>query len=175
MMTSSNGTIFRVTGPLWGESAGHRWFPLTKVSDAELCARTNGWANNRHAGDLTRHRAHYDVSVILRSMIFPKWFTFWIPSLCSPQLSCGDICQIWQWLKESYKYFCKIENFHNEEILKRSFNNPHLRSPPLIRPNYRKISNIRRTKSPNLNVSRLVLLLSLPNPTKPGVKSRMKI
>ena len=40
---------------------------------------------------------------------------------------------------------------------------------------YRKISNIRRTISPNLNVSRLVLQLSLPNPMKPGVKSRMKM
>ena len=40
---------------------------------------------------------------------------------------------------------------------------------------YRKISNIRRTKSPNLNVSRLFLQLSLPNPMKPGVKSRMKM
>ena len=28
---------------------------------------------------------------------------------------------------------------------------------------YRKISNIRRTKSPNLNVSRLVVQLSSPN------------
>ena len=40
---------------------------------------------------------------------------------------------------------------------------------------HHKISNIRRTKSPNLNVSRLVLQLSLPNPMKPGVKSRMKM
>ena len=36
MVTSSNGNIFCVTGPLWGESTGHRWIPLTKVSDAEL-------------------------------------------------------------------------------------------------------------------------------------------
>ena len=34
-MTSSNGNIFRVTGPLWGESTGHRWIPLTKASNAE--------------------------------------------------------------------------------------------------------------------------------------------
>ena len=40
---------------------------------------------------------------------------------------------------------------------------------------YRKISNIRRTKFQTLNVSRLVLQLSLPNPMKPGVKSRMKM
>ena len=37
---------------------------------------------------------------------------------------------------------------------------------------YRKMSNIRRTESPNLNVPRLVLQSSLPNPMKPGVKSR---
>ena len=35
-MTSSNGNIFRVTGPLWGESTGDRWIPPTKASDAEL-------------------------------------------------------------------------------------------------------------------------------------------
>ena len=40
---------------------------------------------------------------------------------------------------------------------------------------YRKISNIRRTKSQNLNDSHLVLKSSLPNPLKPGVKSRMKM
>ena len=36
MMTSSNGNIFRVTGPLCGEFTVHRWIPLTKASDAEL-------------------------------------------------------------------------------------------------------------------------------------------
>ena len=41
--------------------------------------------------------------------------------------------------------------------------------------NYCKIFNIRRTKPQNLNDSRLILQLSLPNPLKPGVKSRMKM
>ena len=36
MRTSSNGNIFRVTGPLCGEFTGHRWIPLTKASEAEL-------------------------------------------------------------------------------------------------------------------------------------------
>ena len=36
MMTSSNGNIFRVTGPLCGEVTGHRWIPCTKASNAEL-------------------------------------------------------------------------------------------------------------------------------------------
>ena len=32
MITSSNGKVFYTTGPLWGESTGHRWFPITKGS-----------------------------------------------------------------------------------------------------------------------------------------------
>ena len=36
MVTSSNGNIYRVTGPLCGKFTGHRWIPLTKSSDAEL-------------------------------------------------------------------------------------------------------------------------------------------
>ena len=40
---------------------------------------------------------------------------------------------------------------------------------------YRKVYNIRRTKSQNFNVSRLIMYLSLPDPLKPGVKSRMKM
>ena len=35
-VTLSNGNIFHVTGPLWGESTGHWWIPLTKTSDAKL-------------------------------------------------------------------------------------------------------------------------------------------
>ena len=69
MMTSSNGNIFRVTGPVCGEFTGSRWIPHTKSSDAELmfsliCARRDGWVNNGEAGDLGRHRAHYDVIVM---------------------------------------------------------------------------------------------------------------
>ena len=40
---------------------------------------------------------------------------------------------------------------------------------------YRKISNIRRTPNQNLIDSRLIMQLPLPNPLKPGVKSRMKM
>ena len=40
---------------------------------------------------------------------------------------------------------------------------------------YRQISNISHTKSQNLNVSPLVLQLSLPNLLKPCVKLRMEM
>ena len=72
MVTSSNGNIFRVTGPLWGEFTGHWWIPLTKANDAGLwsflfiCGWINGWVNNREAGDLRRHCAYYDVTVMWR-------------------------------------------------------------------------------------------------------------
>ena len=36
IMTSSNGTIFRVTRHLRGEFTGPRWIPRSKASDAEL-------------------------------------------------------------------------------------------------------------------------------------------
>ena len=36
MMTSSNGSIFRVTGHFCGECTGPRWIPYTKAGDAEL-------------------------------------------------------------------------------------------------------------------------------------------
>ena len=55
-------------------------------------------------------------------------------------------------------------------------NNSHYRpSKQWISPIYRKVSNIRRTKSHHLKDSRTVLRLSLPNPLKPDVKSRMKM
>ena len=50
MMTSSNGNIFRVTGPLCGEFTGYQWIPLTKASDASdvslICA-LNKWLNTQ--------------------------------------------------------------------------------------------------------------------------------
>ena len=30
MMTSWHGNALHITGPLWGESTGHQWIPLTK-------------------------------------------------------------------------------------------------------------------------------------------------
>ena len=47
--------------------------------------------------------------------------------------------------------------------------------PKLSWVNYRQVSNISRTKSQHLQYSPTVLRLSLPNPLKPDVKSRMKM
>ena len=69
MMTSSNGNIFRVTGPLCGEFTGLGEFPAQKPVTRSfivsfICAWINDWVNNREAGDLRRHRGHYDVNVM---------------------------------------------------------------------------------------------------------------
>ena len=89
IMTSWNGNIFRVTGPLWGESTGHRWIPHTKASDAELwCFR---WSTPQLTveqtmetpGDLRRHWAHYDVIKMLcdNQQNFWVWWYHIEPSL----------------------------------------------------------------------------------------------
>ena len=38
-----------------------------------ICACISGWVNNREAGDLRRHRVHYDVTVMYRFSIMNIW------------------------------------------------------------------------------------------------------
>ena len=74
MMTSQNGNIFRVTGPLCVEFTGHRWIPLTKGQSLGafifclICVWINGCVNNRETGDLRRHRAHYVTEMEARTL-----------------------------------------------------------------------------------------------------------
>ena len=42
-----------------------RWALMSSL----ICAWINGWVNNREAGDLKRHRAHDDVTVMGNNMI----------------------------------------------------------------------------------------------------------
>ena len=50
-----------VNSPHKGQWRGALMFTL-------ICARINGWVNNREAGDLRRYRAHYDVIVMVNSL-----------------------------------------------------------------------------------------------------------
>ena len=67
MMTSSNGSIFRVTGHLCGEFTGHRWIPRTKASDVFFDLRLNerlskqswGWWFETPSRPLWRHSNAY--------------------------------------------------------------------------------------------------------------------
>ena len=46
------------------------------------CVWINGWVNNREAGDLTRYRAHYDVTIMCREDAFANafWAIFYEPA-----------------------------------------------------------------------------------------------
>ena len=60
-----------VNSPHKGQWHGALMFTL-------ICARINGWVNNREAGDLRRYRAHYDVIVMdhLRTWPWQKNIVF---------------------------------------------------------------------------------------------------
>ena len=91
-MTSSNGNIFRVIGPLGREFTGHQspvnslhkcqWRTALKFS--LICAWVNSWVNNCEAGHLRRHRAHYDVSVMdCVDSVTQSWAWYWYQYLCN--------------------------------------------------------------------------------------------
>ena len=83
MMTPSNGNIYRATGHLCREFAGHWWIPLTigqwrrALVFSLICAWINGLVNNREAGDLRRHRAQYDVTVIIIPFSLKQYHGCW--------------------------------------------------------------------------------------------------
>ena len=59
-----------VNSPHKGQWRGALMFSL-------ICAWTNGWVNNRDAGDLRRYCAHYDVIVIYFSRPVMFWSRIW--------------------------------------------------------------------------------------------------
>ena len=66
IMTSSNGNISGVSGPLCREFTGHhkgQWRGDFMFS--LICALNKGWVNNLEANHLRCHRTHYDVTVML--------------------------------------------------------------------------------------------------------------
>ena len=75
------------------------------------------------------------LSFFFRSVIFPIFSSSSKHTLTvknrvyvwrvSPQLSCGDTCQIWMWFEQNDIHFCKIENFAYWKVNERSFSNPH--------------------------------------------------
>ena len=118
MMTSSKN-IFRVTG---------QWRGALMFSF--ICARINGWVNNGDAGDLRRHRAHYDITVmvimgalllietlIVITMGMLLCLRMW-PSFYFPQYSCHQPCQYHVQRDtrgiEAYKFRC----LNHREVLR---------------------------------------------------------
>ena len=69
MTTSSDGNISALLALRVGirrspENSPHKGQWHGALMFSLICAWTKGWVNNREAGDLRRHRTHYDVSVM---------------------------------------------------------------------------------------------------------------
>ena len=60
-----------------------------------ICARMNGWVNNREAGDLRRYLAHYDV-IVMRSSTFMPLIPKCMPL---PHLNHEILYAAQQWVK----------------------------------------------------------------------------
>ena len=92
IMTSSNGNIFRITGPLWGEFTGHWWIPPHKgqwrgaLMFPLICAWINGWVNNPEAGNLRHHCAHYDA--IVMCWLGVSMSEYWTSSASIAEIRC---------------------------------------------------------------------------------------
>ena len=80
-MTSSNGNIFRITGPLWGESTRDRWIPLTKASDTEH------WCFLLSVPEQTVEQTN-ETPVIRDTitLIITPLYCFWVCAACLPHM-----------------------------------------------------------------------------------------
>ena len=70
----------------WPFVRGIHWWPVDSPHKGQwrgalmfslIYASTNSWANNRDAGDLRRHRAHYDVTVMANSKFIGPSDVIW--------------------------------------------------------------------------------------------------
>ena len=77
-----------VNSPHKGQRRGALMFSL-------ICAWIHGWVNHCEAGDLRRHRAHYDVIVMHRPVILPvKWDTYCYTAIPVQPIIDGWRCSI---------------------------------------------------------------------------------
>ena len=104
----------------WPFVRGIHWSPVNSLHKEPvtrsfmlylICAWIKGWVNNREAGDLRRHRAHYDVTVMCfwkfplpadNMIITMKW-----------NIIMNNIINVMIWfikmiIKSKLKYWCKI-------------------------------------------------------------------
>ena len=108
--------IFRVTGPLCGEFTGHRWIPLTKARDTELwcflwsAPWIHGWVNNREAGEMRRHHAHYDV------IIMELWVSHKVSFVCEDgPTNDKETDGLWTFVtRYVFSVTCNAQNLKNE-------------------------------------------------------------
>ena len=102
MMTSSNGNIFRVTGPLIHRSpvnSTHKGQWRRALILPLIFVWTNGWVTNRDAGDLRRYRAHYHVTEIF----------------CGKRYAIGYLHSLWVACKLNVNNCCSVSEVSNRE------------------------------------------------------------
>ena len=106
MMTSSNGNIFSVTGPLCGEFTGHRWIHLAKASDAGLWCFL--WSSPEQTVELIiQKKARVCVSnvFVLENNKF-KCFIFLLSKMSKSQRKQMCLCEnsVWVERHDSWRY-----------------------------------------------------------------------
>ena len=111
-----------VNSPHKGQWRGALMFSL-------ICVWINGWVNNREAGDLRRHRGHYDVNVMCTerlqfkepvgvfsacriNKVEMKWFLYYITNNTSENWLLEDymlrLCEIWCYFIDEMWSKCSI-------------------------------------------------------------------
>ena len=83
-----------------------------------ICAWTNGWANNRDAGDLRRHRDHYDVTVMCCINVTSHFMKLIWNQFIDPQrrkdaktMCLAIIFQHWDGTGDGNHFCCKTDTF----------------------------------------------------------------
>ena len=86
--------------PVTGEFPSQR--PVTMFS--LICAWINDWVNNREAGDLRRHRDHYDVIVMIMYCI--RCYKIWLCDLLTHVNQCWVIVNLthFGWVQHTLIY-----------------------------------------------------------------------
>ena len=123
MMKSSNRYIFRVISPLCGESTGHWWFLLPKISDAELWCflwcepeqtaeqsnQSIRWWFETTSRSLWRHCNTSGALLPINKPPVVTIFKAYYDLVCSDKV----LCQMWTYLRNFLKFketICLIAN-----------------------------------------------------------------
>ena len=110
IMTSSNGNISAllalcVVNPLVNSPHKGKWRRAFMFS--LICASINGRVNNREAGDLRRHRAYYDVTVMKPTVAKPNLSSMFIATTVLLNIILRNITNICEFSIISNPWKCR--------------------------------------------------------------------